>query len=173
MGFELGDRHHETNLNVLANEFGLRFNSDIVAPKDWIDSRGKPYDAPIEFSNIDSAHHPMLQEVRNLRLRNVCTLTIDPGADVLIKLGDNRICWLKRDTVEYSNGILRSGNLQCELIDKAPWVPVLAEAPKGLTGSGKVMAIGTWHLLEEKNDETGNSNKMFIRNILNWLVNHI
>jgi hypothetical protein len=70
--------------------------------------------------------------------------------------------------VKYVNGTLSSGNQKYEFIDKVSWIAVMAEAPKDLTGSGKVMAIGTWDLLGKEDGTT--DNKLFISNILNWLI---
>ncbi|HKZ00671.1 MAG TPA: effector-associated domain EAD1-containing protein [Pyrinomonadaceae bacterium] len=66
LGFELGERHHETNLNDLAGEFGLRFNSDIAGPTGW-QSPWKPYDEPIDFMQVQS-NHPAMKGVSRLRL---------------------------------------------------------------------------------------------------------
>ena len=46
-GFELGERHHGTNLNQLVYDFGLSFNSDVVvSPK--AASSGKQYYTTLE-----------------------------------------------------------------------------------------------------------------------------
>jgi hypothetical protein len=172
LGFELGERHHETNLNELASEFGLRFNSDIVAPMGW-KSQGKPYGATVDFTGIQSPHL-LLNGVNSLRLWNLCTLTIEPGADILLSLGDNSIGWLQKEGVNYtSKGWLRGGNQQFGMIKNAKWVPVIAEAPKGLTGQGSVLAIGTWELFERRGGfPTGFDNQRFIENLLDWCGSH-
>lgn len=167
LGFELGERHHETNLNELASEFGLRFNSDIVAPKDWLHEPLKPYGEPVEFSDIRS-DHPVLKKVRSLCLWNLCTLTVEPGAEVLLSLGDNRIGWLQSGVTYTSKGWLRGGNQKFAIKD-ASWVPVIAEAPKGLTGQGHVLAIGTWELIGRAGHvPRGFDNLRFISNLLDW-----
>jgi hypothetical protein len=70
----------------------------------------------------------------------------------------------------YVNGTLYSPNQNYEFIDKVSWIAVMAEAPKGLTGSGKVMAIGTWDLLGKGKEDGPNDNNVFVSNILNWLI---
>jgi hypothetical protein len=168
LGFELGERHHMTNLNELAGEFGLRFNSDIVASKDHQPPEN-PYEKPIDFSGIESLH-PLLKGVNSLRLTNLCTLTVEPGAEVLLSLGDHSIGWLQKEGVIYSTeGWLLGGNKVYRYIKDAAWVPVIAEAPAGLTGEGSVLAIGTWQLFERSGSvPTGFDNRRFIKNLFDW-----
>jgi hypothetical protein len=168
LGFELGERHHETNLNGLAEEFGLRFNSDIVAPAGW-QPPSKPYGEPIDF-NIHSPH-PVMKGVSRLRFQNLCTLTVEPGADVLLTLGDNGLGQLKREFVKYTGqGWTRGGIQKFDILANAGWVPVIAEAPLGLTGSGKVVAIGTWQLFEPGYVfPDGFDNLTFVANLFDWL----
>jgi hypothetical protein len=171
MGFELGDRHHETNLNELANEFGLRFNTDIVAPKCW-SSTDKPYDKPIKFTYIRS-NHPVLRAVERLRFWNLCTLTADPGADEVLTVRDNGISRLRKEDARYTQGWLRGGGPQrYDVFKNAAWTPIIAEAPRGLTRGGRVLALGTWQFLG-RNDQDytsirGFDNLRFIENLLNW-----
>jgi hypothetical protein len=168
LGFELGVRHHRTNLNELAGDFGLRFNSDIVAAKDHQPPEN-PYEKPIDFRGIAS-QHPLFQGVNSLRLRNLCTLTVEPGADILMTLGDHSIGWLQTEGVIYSTeGWLLGGNKVYRYIKDAAWVPVIAAAPAGLTGQGSVLAIGTWQLLERSGSAPANfDNRRFIENLLTW-----
>jgi hypothetical protein len=170
LGFELSDRHHKTNLNALAGEFGLRFNTDIVAPKGWKPANAKPYGAPVEFEDVNTGRHPLLEGIEYLRFQNLCTLTIDPGAQVLLTVGDHGIGWLKPETAKYVDGALESGRQEYEVIDEASWVPLIAEAPAGLTGAGKVLAIGTWDLLGSGYALTEDTDNLrFLRNLLAWL----
>jgi hypothetical protein len=170
LGFELSDRHHEANLNALAGEFGLRFNTDIVAPKGWKPANAKPYDTPVEFKDVNAGQHSLLQGIEHLRLQNLCTLTIDPGAQVLLTVGDHGIAWMTPETARYTDGALKSGLQEFEVIDEASWVPLIAEAPAGLTGAGKVLAIGTWDLLGSSYRLTEDTDNLhFVRNLLAWL----
>lgn len=168
LGFELGERHHETNLNELANEFGVRFNSDIVAPKGW-KPFSKPWGAPVDFADLQSPH-PLFSEVNSLRLWNLGTLSVEPGADILLTLGNHAIGWLQREGVNYTTkGWLRGGNQQFGIIRNASWVPVVAEAPKGLTGKGSVLAIGTWELLARQGSLPAElNNQRFVANLFDW-----
>jgi hypothetical protein len=103
-------------------------------------------------------------------MANLCTLTVEPGADILLTLGENGIGWQRREGVRYdSKGWLRSGNPQFKVIQPAPWVPVIAEAPKGLTGKGSVLAIGTWELFGRGYDfQAGFDNLRLVENMLRW-----
>jgi hypothetical protein len=168
LGFELGERHHRTNLNELAGEFGLRFNSDIVAAKDHQPPEN-PYEKPIDFTGIES-QHPLFKGVNSLRLINLCTLTVEPGAEVLLTLGDHSIGWLHKEGVIYSTeGWLLGGNKVYRYIRDATWVPVIAEAPTGLTGQGSVLAIGTWQLFDRSGSVPANfDNRRFFKNLLDW-----
>lgn len=180
LGFELGERHHETNLNELAGEFGIHFNSDIVAPEGW-NTAWKPYGEPIDFSGIKSSHR-LLLGVTSLRLLNLCTLSVEPGAEILFTLGDHVISRLQRGSFKYtSHGWIRGGNPKFDVVAPAPWVPVMALAPKGLTGAGSVLAIGTWELFgrggfapeegaQEKLFAVGFDNQRFVENLLAWCI---
>ncbi len=170
LGFELGERHHETNFNALADEFGLRFNSDIAAPKAW-QPPWKPYDEPIDFPDIESTH-PVMNGISALRFWNLCTLNPEPGAHTLLTLGENSIGYLQRDGVNYtSKGWLRGGNQKFDVNVNASWAPVIAEAPAGLTGQGRVLALGTWMLIGKNYSAPGGfDNLQFIANLLRWAV---
>jgi hypothetical protein len=175
LGFELGDRHHEGNLNFLANEFGIRFNSDIVAPSDWPADGDKPYGHSIEFNRADFGEHEIFASVERLLLENLCTLTVEPGSNVLLTLGSHKIAWMTRGSASYKNRVLTAPNQKYEFL-QASWVPVIAEAPagpEGLTGKGRVLAIGTWGffgLAPESVTDQQNSNVQFIENLLVWLA---
>lgn len=173
LGYELGERHHQTNLNDLAGEFGLRFNADIVAPAGW-QQKKKPYDTQIDFMNVQSVH-PVMSGVRRLCLRGVCTLTIEPGADILLTVGKNGVCWLQKEDAFYDRGWLRTpAGQEFEVFTGADWVPVIAEAPQGLTGSGKVLAVGTWKLFGPNFDfPSGSDNRRFVTNLLDWFGGRI
>jgi hypothetical protein len=173
LGFELGERHHKTNLNELAGEFGLRFNSDIAVPSDW-QQTWRPYDRPIDFMQVQSDHRVM-NGVSQLRLYNLCTLTVEPGADILLTLGPNGVGWLQKEGVIYtSQGWLEDPRHVVDIHADASWVPVIAEAPKGLTDQGSVLAIGTWELSERGYDfPSGFDNLRFVTNLLDWLGGRI
>jgi hypothetical protein len=178
LGFELGDRHHEGNLNFLANEFGIRFNSDIVAPSNWSADGDKPYDEAIEFKKSEFGEHKIFGGINRLLLENLCTLTVEPGSNVLLTLGNHKIGWMTRESASYDkNHMLTSADQKYEFL-QASWVPVIAEAPagsKGLTGKGRVLAIGTWGFFGVPSKETDvrvqrYSNVQFVENLLTWLA---
>jgi hypothetical protein len=169
LGYELGERHHETNINALAEDFGLRFNADIVAPPGW-KPPGKPYYEPIDFLEIQSAH-PVLVGIQRLRLYRLCTLTAEPGSDLILTLGKNTLCRMERSRVVYdSKGWLRGGYQDFEVVRKVDWVPVMAEAPTGLTQDGGVLALGTWNFFEKGNQfPAGFDNQQLFINLMIWL----
>ena len=166
LGYELGERHHGTYFNPLTDHyFGLRFNSDIVAPADW--TTGKPYGSPIIFEEIHSSD-PLLVNVNTLCMRNVCTLTVEPGAKCILPLGNNR---LSRPTVmTYTDGFTSQGLSEFETISAGvSQIPVIAEAPISLCGKGKVVAIGTWDFFGPDDCFKNSHNMQFMRNLLDWL----
>ena len=173
LGFELGERHHETNLNELADTFGLRFNTDIVGPKVW-SPPAKPYREAVDFEGIRSSH-PLLDGVARLRLWNLCTVAVEPGAEVLLRVGENSLWTLTKEGVRYDpNGWLRGGNQRFEGAAWGPWSPVIAEAPEGLTGRGAVVAIGTWEVFRHARSPfalpEGFDNGRFVANLFDWLA---
>ena len=170
LGFELGDRHHKTNLNMLAEEFGLRFNSDIVAPEGY-KLKSKSYGKEIYFNDIDSTTHPILDGVEKLSMRNLCTLSMEPGAKIILTVGNNRIGrWLNP---RYRGGYTEidpSGVKAKYEFTQATSVPIVAEAPQGLTGEGSVLAIGTWDFFGSHDCFKKQDNYRFVRNLLIWLT---
>lgn len=170
LGFELGDRHHKTNLNMLAEEFGLRFNSDIIAPEGY-KLKSKPYGKEIYFNDINSTTHPILDGVKKLSMRNLCTLSVEPGAKIILTVGNNRIGrWLNP---RYKGGYTEidpSGVEAKYEFTQATSVPIVAEAPQGLTGEGRVLAIGTWDFFGSHDCFKKQDNYLFVRNLLIWLT---
>lgn len=170
LGYRLGDRHHGANLNQLAQKFGLWFNSDIVAPDNWKWREIDPSDQLIKLNDIQT-HHMILTDVQNLIFRKICTLTVEPGACTILTVGNNHICkWL--NAVYDKEGKSRLGGMkEFDIIEQAPWVPIVAEAPHSLTGKGRVLAIGTWNFFD--NDESLKDenvhNYRFVKNLLEWL----
>jgi len=169
LGYELGERHHRTNLNLLSDRFfGLRFNSDIVAPENWRSSRAKPYGEEIVFHDVNSKKHPILKGVKSLCMRNICTLTVEPGSLVVLTVGNNRVS--REMSPNYTNGWTSSGVQQFEVMTDADWLPVIAEAPRGLCGKGKVIAIGTWDFYGTDECFRNSDNDTFVKNLLEWSV---
>ncbi len=166
LGYELGERHHHTNVNRLAEEFGLRFNSDIVAPRGH-DPAGKPYGKEVDFRIADSKDHPVLEGVDRLCMKNVCTLTVEPGSSTLVRIGGNGVS--RESSPNYTDGWTSSGSPRFELLKFPEWFPVMAEAPIGLTGKGRVIAIGTWDFFGSDNYYKSHDNYLFAHNLMKWL----
>lgn len=168
LGFELGDRHHEANLNALAHLFGIHFNTDIVAPRGWGDQAGpaKPYGALTTFA-VASATRPLLEGISALSLRNVQSLNVEPGSVTLLSTGQNEVGRLRG--ARYQNGQLAIGNQEYDFA--AVDAPVAALAAPGLAGRGAVLAIGTWELLD-RHTESPADNRRFVKNIVMWLAGH-
>lgn len=168
-GYELGERHHRTNLNVLTDRaFGIRFNSDIVAPSGWSPLTSKPYGKEIIFDRINSAKHPILKDVKKLCMRNICTLTVEPSSSAILTVGTNGVS--REVDANYTDGWTSSGTQHFELITGADRVPVIAEASRGLCGKGRVIAIGTWDFFSAEQCFKDSDNYTFVKNLLEWSV---
>jgi hypothetical protein len=123
LGYELGDHHHEGNLNALAHEFGIHFEANIVAPPGYPDR--KPYGVPIDLA-AESVDHPVLRGVRRLRLVNLQTISPEPGALEFVRLGTNEIYRPARDAVLYDRGSMRVPSGRFDRVGPAPtaqWPP--------------------------------------------------
>lgn len=170
LGYELGERHHRTNLNLLSDRFfGLRFNSDIVAPENWRSPRAKPYGKEIEFDDIDSRkHRAIMKGVQKLCMRNTCTITAEPGAITILPVGKNKVS--KETNPNYIDGWTSSGSQDFEIVSEAHWLPVIVEAPQGLCGKGRVIAVGTWDFFGIDECFSSADNYKFVRNLLEWSV---
>jgi hypothetical protein len=179
--FELADRHHRTNMTELAGKFGLYFSNDIVAPEGWgkhlsdlpswsAGRGGRPYGEPISFSAANFEHDPILNGVQTLTLSNLCTLRVDFEGKPIIRLGSNPVSVesFPNTGAGYTNGWLRIAPSEL-LYTSAPWMPVMARAPRGLCGKGEVVAIGTWEVYGP-NDGQINAvgNREFVQNLLRW-----
>ena len=144
LGFELGDRHHRSNLNDLAELFGLRFNTDIVAPGPALNS--KPYDAAIDVEFRDPKH-PLLSGLSSIRVWNAQSVSTEPGGTAVITLDRLGVSHLRDDTAHYDENGWQTGGNQQFLTMPAPADRCLAAfAPVDLCGRGQVLAFGTWDL---------------------------
>lgn len=176
LGYEMGERHHGSNINALAISFGLHFNADIVAPPDWQPSE-KPYDDTIMFDGALLRAHPTLADVSRLTLANLCTLTFDPGTQPLISLHDPtrpdpQIAWLRAEDAAYPNGTLTTpGKRRYDAVAPNALSTVCVAAAPGLCGAGAVLALGTWDIFGPNGSFTqGSDNLVFWRNMLEWLA---
>ncbi|HKM59035.1 MAG TPA: hypothetical protein VJX28_09815 [Chthoniobacterales bacterium] len=151
-GFELGEWHHESNINRLARHFGMMFRSDvIVGPEDPVER--KQFDRIQSFKSIFAPDHPILKGVSELYIRNCCSLYLEPGCRPLVGVRPNRIIELDPESAKYSPVIPFSpeGPLFKLAAGDQSFLPpygvakraVMAEAPPGLCGKGKVIAIGS------------------------------
>jgi len=173
-GFELGERHHESNMNRLASAFGLQIRSDvIVAAEDPVVN--KQYDREHSYDSFAEPRHPVLAGVESLILRNACSLYLEPGCRPIVMVGRNRIYDLHPDAASYSPSPHGSGQFGFRLAaGMQTFLPpvavenraVVAEAPAGLTGKGSVIAIGSWDFRC-----AGEGNQAFLKNLARWLQN--
>jgi hypothetical protein len=172
LGYELGERHHRTNLNMLSDRhFGIRFNSDIVAPesltKTWESFTGKPYSEEIVF-NIQPKKNTILEGVRTLCMRNICTLTVEPGSSIILWTDEKKVS--REVNPNYVDGWTAAGTHNFRLVTETNRFPIIAEAAQGLCGKGKVIAIGTWDFFGGDPCFKNNDNYTFTRNLLKWSV---
>ncbi len=177
LGFELGDRHHDSNLAELSHRFGIDPTSgDIVGPRIYQanNTNGsvsipKPYGEPLNFIPLNSPPHPFTESIPLVTLRNVQTIRVDPGGREWIHVGENSAYRPRHDSVQYNDGIMATpGVNMVEQNDFSSWLPVAVEAPQGLCGKGGVNMIGTWDLIGEGLFFEG-GNLELMKHILDWL----
>jgi hypothetical protein len=169
LGFEMGDRHHGSNLNDLAAQFGIYFEADIVGPPGQQES--KPYDVAVDFNPSSGDPHKLMSDIHAIRLANVQTLRVLPLGREWLRVGPNVACRPSRETVTYRDGTFsepgREGKVEPN--SKADWLPVAAEAPEGLCGCGAVQAIGTWDLLGRTRAFNHRENLVLLGRLFEWL----
>ena len=165
LGYELGDVHHGGNLCDLANQFGIQLHTDIVGPPGFEGS--KPYGASVQYDVSEADLHPFTDGLSEITLTNTQTLSVCPGGTEWLRVGSKNLVYRPRaDTVDYVNFrlILRFGQHYVP-VPHTEGLPVAVEAPPGLCGNGKVIAIGTWQI-RNQNTET---EALFDR-LLKWLA---
>ncbi len=192
LGFELGPRHHESGINLLAERFGLRFNTDIVVPDDyatrlqkgvanWLDAGealphatwsagNKPYNNPVDYE-VSEGTHAVLAGVQRVCWTSACTIAAEPGARALVSLGRNWLGRMMETSAQYDlqTEVLNTGSDRFYFIPNLPWWPVAASAPSDLVNNrGDAIAIGTWDLLTHASAK--NHNEQFVNNLLRWLA---
>jgi TIR domain len=172
-GFELGERHHGTNINQLTWHFGVIFNSDVIVN---ISHTGNPYDKQydglLRFSPATDTEHPLLRGVNEIAMRNVCTLHLEPGGKPLVPATPNQVLDLDDSAAVYSDRgdgkiVLAVGGQKFRPPVIVPDRAIIAEAPRGLTGIGRVVALGTWDF---RTDKSTNQNGSFLVNLWSWLA---
>lgn len=164
LGFELGDRHHRANLNALAGLFGIRFNTDIVAPTSTF--TGKPYDAPIDV-DLATATDPLVSGLSAIRVWNAQSVSVEPGGVALIPLTGLGVAELTTESAHYDDDGWQTGGNQQFSTTIAPSDKYLAAfAPPDLRGRGRVLALGTWDL--RLNGPAGTA--AFVRRLVGWLA---
>jgi hypothetical protein len=165
LGFELGDRHHRANLNALADVFGIRFNTDIVASTSTF--TGKPYDAPIDI-DLTTATGSLVSGLSSIRVWNAQSVSVEPGGVPLIPLTGLGLAQLTNESAHYDDDGWQTGGNQHFLTTTAPRDRYLAAfAPPELCGRGSVLALGTWDLrLSDASSDTA----AFVRRLVGWLA---
>jgi hypothetical protein len=169
LGFEMGDRHHNANLNDLAAEFGLYFEADIVGPPEQNDA--KPYDIVIKFDVSRAEPHPLTAGLSAIRLANVQTIRVLPLGKEWLRIGQNTECRPSPLNLEYRDRAFTEPTREKLVVpnNRAGWLPVAVEAPAGLCGKGAVHAIGTWDLLGRKSAFNHRENFVLLGRIFEWL----
>lgn len=168
LGYELGDRHHDANLNDLAVEFGVYFSADIVGPP--AQKTFKPYETPIDFEVVSGDSHPLTAGLLKIRLANVQTLRVLPLGREWLRVGKNVQCRPSRDSIAYRDRVFtQTRDQKVDPNRHAGWLPVAVEAPAGLCGKGEVQAIGTWDLLGRQADFSNGDNLVLLGRLFEWL----
>jgi hypothetical protein len=173
LGFELGDRHHDGNLNDLASRFGIHFATDIIGPPG--ESKSKPYGDEVVFRVMEGDPHTLTAGLDAVSFTNVQTVRVDPGGAELLRVGDNAVCVPARETVRYRNGTLtQAGSREVTRKPSAGWVPVVVAAPPGMAGTGAVIGIGTWQLLGDDGRFVRSPDTLsFYERLLDWLAGRL
>lgn len=171
-GYELGERHHRTNLNQLTYHFGFAFNSDvIVGPESSGVDGGKGYDLTLTYNEVVDKEHPLFRNIRKIALKNTCSLHLEPGASPLLLAHPNRVLELQNKVASYSKEgdffVLATGDQRFNKPYEDTRKSVIALAPKDLTGKGHVLAMGTWDF---RSDGLENNNDSFLQNLWRWMV---
>jgi len=167
LGFELGDRHHDGNLADLSRHFGVDPAGDIVGPRGY--GTSKPYDEPVDFNPGDAEAHSFTEGLTRVTLANVQTLQVLPGGTEWLRVGHNVVYRPRRDSVRYRDGTMTMPHgTAFEINPEAGWLPVAAEAPRGLCGAGGVQMVGTWDLLGRR-QAFGADNFTLLARLLHWL----
>ncbi len=168
LGFELGDRHHGTNLAELAHRFGIDPATDIVGPPDF-PAGGKPYEQAVDFEPALADAHPLTAGIASVRLSNVQTLRVEPGGSEWLRVGANSLHRPRRDSVRYRDGTMTTpGGTAFAPVPHAEPYAVAVEAPAGLCGAGGVHMIGTWDLLGRYSTPAV-GNLALLAALLDWL----
>lgn len=168
LGFELGDRHHGSNLGDLSHHFGIYPTTDIVGPSGY--GERKPYGDPVDFDIRDPAYPTFTEGLDSLRLSNVQTIRVDPGGVEWLRVGKNSVYQPQSSVVIYRDGTLTApGGAPFFENQQASWLAVGVQAPKGLCGKGAVQMIGTWDLIGRR-ESFGETNLAFVTRLFNWLA---
>jgi TIR domain len=168
-GFELGERHHETNLNQLTYHFGIAFNSDVVVgPEIKKTGTDKDFHRKLEYSSWQSPNDPLLDGVRTITMMRACSLHLEPGARPLVLVRPNTLRELTVRDGTYSSPPafkLASGGQTFEESYLDDRRALMAFAPEGLTLDGRVLCMGSWDF---RSDAVG-VNDAFLQNVWRWL----
>jgi patatin-like phospholipase/acyl hydrolase len=177
-GFELGERHHSTNLNELTYHFGISFNSDVIVDRPprskQHENAYKAYGKALLYKCFANPKNHLLQNVSKIVARNACSLYLEPGSIPLVYVGcDNQIRNLNLATKDIfytlsDHHYTLVTPYQSFFDIEDPYRAFVALAPKTLTGKGSVLAIGTWDFLP--NNETNHDNEVFLQNIWHWMA---
>ena len=168
LGFEMGDRHHDANLNDHAAEFGLYVEADIVGPPRQ--GASKPFGVAVDYEVGLGDRHALTEGLAAVRLANVQTLRVLPLGAEWLRVGKNVACRPSRETVEYRDGVFTEpGEKRVEPNAGAGWLAVAAEAPRGLCGEGAVQAVGTWDLLGRRDAFGHRDNLILLGRLFEWL----
>jgi hypothetical protein len=166
LGFELGDRHHEANLEELSHHFGIDLAADIVGPAGY---KRKPYGLPIKLDTAIGDAHPFTEGLTTIQLANLQTVRVDPGGVEWLRVGCNSVYRPSLNSVVHRNGIMTTpAGAEFQENENASWLPVAVEAPKGLCGDGSVQMIGTWDLIGRSEPFVGDNFTM-VNRLLDWL----
>lgn len=168
MGFYLGDVHHRTNLNALANRFHFSFGQDLLMPKGATSDRQCNHQA---FRVNEGGHaftvrvgvgrrqHPIANNIRQLGFLSACSIeniTFEPSLII-------------QTPVVSVMQPLAPKNADGYIVKIEEWresrrmrLPVFAAWKQG---RGRVAACGTWKICCESYGD----NDHFVQHVIEWL----
>jgi TIR domain-containing protein len=168
MGFYLGDVHHRTNLNTLANRFHFSFGQNLLMPKGATSDRQCNHQA---FRVNEEEHalavkvrvgkhqHPIVNSIRQLGFLSACSLeniTFEPSLIIQTPVVSVMQPLARKNDDGYIVKILgwrESTRMRLPIF--AAWKH----------GRGRVAACGTWKICCESYGD----NHHFVQHVIEWL----
>lgn len=166
MGFYIGDIHHRTNLNALANRFNFSFGHNLLMPKGVISDRQcnhqaftvKDHTLAVKV-NVSNYQHPITKNLHELGFLSSCSLediTFNPSLIIQTPVVSVMKPLVHRDDDGFIDKILEWKE------SKRARLPLFAAWKHG---RGRVAACGTWKIC----CQSFRDNQRLMQNLIEWL----